>query len=302
MLRHKGFILAVGLGFVLASSFWAVKAQGTIDDYTSNAGTPVDLDSSSPNFRLDSIMDFVGGESSPSGTSTGMNVMHGYHFLDDNAELTITKITAIPEKRYPLLGNNATYFLLEILPANTTYDSSLILWSNAAAIANGENHQTDEHGVWSGSYTVKGLEAGNYDIYLTGYSHLRRKLKDYALQASNNELVFTYDEVTAENMIQAGTLVDSDPLYPLLAGDAGVAYDADDSCGPNISSCIVGGSFSGDEWGDNEINSLDLSSVLTKLYLNTPTDIMKEDLDKNAEVNSIDLSMTLNNLYRTGDN
>ena len=310
---RSGFLLwwLVSGGVVLtASLFWgqqilpiaSVFAQ-QIESHTSNLGVNTQLNQSSETFSLDSIMDFVGGNSSPSASTTGLNAMHGYHLLDDeDNEVKITKIVAVPENRYPGLNNNHTFFLLEILPANTQYRDDLVIWSNRLLIAGGGNHQTDQRGVWVGDYVIS-LPAGNYDFYLTGYSHLRKKISNFNLQDPpvGNELYFTYDEATIDSMKQSGTLLSTDPMFPLLAGDAGVAEDADNSCGPLISDCVSGGTFSGDEWGDNEVNSLDLSSVLTKLYNNVATDIMKEDLNMDGEINSLDLSMTLNNLYMAGD-
>jgi hypothetical protein len=228
----------------------------------------------------------------------------------------IGKITAVPEKRYPDAGNNGTWFLLEIVPAGQPYynpsGGTNVVWNNAQDILDGVIYQTDAHGVWEAIGGNNPMEVpvlpGSYDVYFTGYSHLSRKAAGVEFVAGSlTEIAFTYDEATIASMQSSGTLDRSDPLYPLLAGDAGVASDSDLSCGPAISNCVAGGSFSGDEWGDDEVNSLDISSVLNKLYQTGVatqqilTRISKEDLDGNGEINSLDMSMTLNNLYLRGD-
>lgn len=300
-------LLVVTLSCLGFTQIYAQTAP-VINNNESNAGLPADLGQSSPNFRLDSAIDVVGGDSSSAtGVSSALAVMHGYHFIDEEDQLIIDKIIAVPEMRVPNLGNNSTYFLLEILPANTIYSPANLLWSNADVfLTDPTRHMTDPHGVWdqtstpSAAYLVD-LPAGNYDIYFTGYSHLRRKLANHALATSSNTLHFTLDEVSIANALTAGTLLPSNPGYPLAAGDAGAILDADGSCNGNISDCVVSGAFSGDEWGDNEINSLDIAAILNKLFMsNTPT-IAKEDQNMDTEINSLDLAITLNNLFRTGD-
>jgi hypothetical protein len=226
----------------------------------------------------------------------------------------IHKIVAVPENRYPAIGNSNTWFLIEIVEAGKPYAGGAnVIWDNRQDILNGVVFQTDEHGEWdAATLGVNPMEVpvveGDYDVYFTGYSHLSRVKRDvHFTDGVTIEIDFTYDEATIAAMKSNGTLLSSDPMRPLLAGDAGVAEDSDGTCGPIASACVVGGMFSGDEWGDDEVNSLDVSAVLSKLYQTGMTTqqiltaISKEDLDGNGEINSLDMSMTLNNLYMKGD-
>ena len=229
----------------------------------------------------------------------------------------ISKIVAVPEKRIPGKGNNNTWFLIEVVPAGQPYykadnSGTNVVWDNKADILGGAKHHTNDHGVWNssenGGVMPVAVAGGEYDVYFTGYSHLSKKKSNVKfLDGEPIEINFTYDEDTLADMMTAGTLSSDDPMYPLLAGDAGAASDNDLSCGPVIADCVTGGMFSGDEWGDDLVNSLDTSAILTKLYANREntqkslTDISKEDLDGNGQINSLDMSTTLNNLFRRGD-
>lgn len=230
----------------------------------------------------------------------------------------ISRIVAVPEKRIPNRANNNTWFLIEIVPAGEPYYKSdgsgtNVVWDNKADILAGTIYQTNTHGVWDAAeLSVNPMEVtvggGEYDVYFTGYSHLSKKKSSVTFVDDGMiEIEFTYDEDTLADMIANNSLSADDPMYPLRAGDAGVAIDRDLSCGPIISNCVTGGMFSGDEWGDDLVNSLDTSAVLAKLYQtgnNTQqnlTIISKEDLDGNGQINSLDMSITLNNLYIRGD-
>ena len=229
----------------------------------------------------------------------------------------ISKIVAVPEKRIPGKGNSNTWFLVEVVPAGQPYakadgSGTNVVWDNKADVLAGARHQSDDHGVWdsavNGGVMDVAVEGGTYDVYFTGYSHLSKKKAGVQfIDGTPIEIDFTYDEDTLADMVSAGTLAADDAMYPLLAGDAGAASDSDLSCGPVISNCVTGGMFSGDEYGDDLVNSLDTSAILTKLYA-TKTDtqkslttISKEDLDGNGQINSLDLSITLNNLFKRGD-
>lgn len=229
----------------------------------------------------------------------------------------ISRIVAVPEKRIPNKGNSNTWFLIEVVPAGQPYykedgNGTNVVWDNKADILAGRTFQTDDRGVWDaaendGTLPVA-VAGGEYDVYFTGYSHLSKKKSGVQfIDGTPIEIEFTYDEDTLADMMAANTLDPSDPMYPLRAGDAGVVFDSDLSCGPVISDCVNGGMFSGDEWGDDLVNSLDTSAILTKLYENQAntqkglTSISKEDLDGNGQINSLDLSITLNNLFQRGD-
>ncbi len=229
----------------------------------------------------------------------------------------ISKIVAVPEKRIPGKGNNNTWFLVEVVPAGQPYykadsNGTNVVWDNKADVLAGAKHHTNDHGIWNssenGGVMPVAVAGGEYDVYFTGYSHLsKKKASVQFLDGEPIEIDFTHDEDTLADMMAAGTLNSDDPMYPLLAGDAGVASDNDLSCGPVIADCVTGGMSSGDEYGDDLVNSLDTSAILTKLYANREntqkilTNISKEDLDGNGQINSLDMSTTLNNLFRRGD-
>jgi hypothetical protein len=203
----------------------------------------------------------------------------------DPDPVSITKITAIPEKRLPLQGNNSSYFLLEAYQVGTNN----LLWSSASYSAS--NRLTNSSGVWTGNYQVTS-GAGNYDLYFTGLSHLKRKLANVTLTDSPNQLEFT----APEN--QAPYLAITNPQYSLFAGDVAMLVDPDGSCGGAQNICLA---YSGDEWGDNYINGLDMSAAAGRLLVADPARIVKEDLNRDGLVNGLDMSIAQSNLLRWGD-
>jgi hypothetical protein len=282
---HFGLLAVLCLSVIVVPVF---ATSGELDADHSNLGVPTELNQqSSPNFRVDTIFDELGGEVQ----SPNLGVMHGFHLLDEAeaVSITITKIVAVPQKRLPPQNNNATYFLLEVYTQGADTTAVAPLWTSASYPA--AERLTDQTGVWTGAYNLD-LPAGGYDIYLTGLSALRRRLTNQALAAGNVELYFTATQDTA------ATLSPADLNYPLFAGDAAIAIDPDNSCAGSQTTCP---SYTGDEWGDNRVNSLDMAAIQARLLVNVPSRIVKEDLNRDNIVNSLDMSIAQANLLRWGD-
>ena len=104
---------------------------------------------------------------------------------------------------------------------------------------------------------VSSLSPGSYDIFIKGESHLTRKLDDYVLHAYLNYIDGT------RNSAQY-----------LLAGD-----------------------INGDNFGDDVVNSIDLSILITDLDAFD----LRSDLNRDNLVNALDLSALLTNLDLTGE-
>ncbi|MBU0545801.1 hypothetical protein KKA13_00920 [Patescibacteria group bacterium] len=118
-------------------------------------------------------------------------------------------------------------------------------------------------------------EEGVYDVYLKGWQHLTRKLDNVFLdEYSLNILNYTQED----NSSPTGTVV-------LLAGDI-------NDLGTTTSTL-----------GDDVINSVDLSLLLSRIDDDDPTtNLVRENLNQDIVVNSVDLSLLLKNLDAEGDN
>ena len=274
------------LGLVFAVAPLAKASSVSLEPYPSNIGVNVELEQNSPNYSVTSIMDIVGGDATSSGGS-GANVMHGYHLLDESdLGLIISTIVAVPERRTPLLNNNATHFLIEIYGVWHDTTTTTALWTNASLAP----AVTNTSGVWTGTYQVN-LSPSTYDVYVTGVSTLKRRLGAVTLAASSNTLNFTDAQASANNppRTRAG--------HALYSGDAAVFSDADGSCGLGA----ICTNYTGDEWGDNYVNGLDLTAINRRLFNQTPSEIMKEDLNGDGLVNGLDLTIAQANILRFGD-
>lgn len=112
----------------------------------------------------------------------------------------------------------------------------------------------------TGSYAninISSLSPDYYDIFIKGESHLTRKLDNYVLHAYLPEIDGTQSSTTY-----------------LLSGD-----------------------INGTEFGDDVVNSIDLSILITDLDAFD----LRSDLNRDNLVNALDLSALLTNLDETGE-
>lgn len=107
------------------------------------------------------------------------------------------------------------------------------------------------------SIDFSSLSPDNYDVFVKGESHLTRKLNDFA-------------------------------LYSLL-GTINIS--------PNSSRYLLAGDVNGVEFGDDIVNSIDLSIVINDLDAFD----LRSDLNRDNIVNALDLSALLNNLDVSGE-
>jgi hypothetical protein len=196
----------------------------------------------------------------------------------------ITKITAMPEKRIGVL-NNATWFKIELVPAGAAFyngSGDNVVWNSSRWNGVSKIYRTDGRGIWAAGAPAQTMRPvlvpGAYDVYFTGYSHLSRVLRGVSFTSGASlELDFSTGDAV------------------LLAGDAAGSSNDD------------GVLLSGDEWGDDLVNALDITSILAKLNLTgsvspeTPGNISKEDLNGDGLVNALDITLGLSNLNKYGD-
>jgi hypothetical protein len=290
-------VAGVLLGVLWARGVVARLAAQVVSEQE-NAGTGVDLGQSSANYSLDSIMDVVGGET----TSANYEVLHGYWLQEEETGVVVSKIIAVPEKRTPPLGNNATIISrLEWRLPGDDKDGAPVVATGSTVV---RPLVTNEQGIYDASEVGKvklvlpTLAPGVYDIYVKGSSHLRKKVPAVTLTRGENELQLTALESASPPAMSAAD-------YYLLAGDVNVVVDPDGSCGGVMGSChqVLGG-YSGDEVGDDKINSIDLGILVTKLFYTEAKDgavnLLKEDLNRDGKVNSLDLGIAVNNILKSG--
>lgn len=179
---------------------------------------------------------------------------------------TVTIRYAIPEGRVGALGtNDDTVFYLSVRTASNADD--IVLYTTELATTSVD-----------GTYLVEldlGVATGTYDIGLKGSQHLTRVLQDVPIGVGSTTLNFS----TAD---YASTTRGS---VRLLAGDV-------NGTGDSVATL-----------GDDVVNSVDISTVLTVLDDSDLTgNNIRSNLNQDVVVNSVDLSLMLNNLDAEGDN
>jgi hypothetical protein len=171
---------------------------------------------------------------------------------------------AIPEKRVGTPGTNddTTFFLTLRNPTNHS-----ISWTQPDLLA------TDVEGRYLGDIVVDSLAAGNYDIGFKGSAHLTKVLRGVALTSGNFTANFTNDTISPLK----------GPLR-LVAGD------------------ISGNGLTPATLGDDVVNSVDLSMLVSELDYDDPTvHAYRSNLNQDTAVNSVDLSLLLANLDKEGE-
>jgi hypothetical protein len=169
--------------------------------------------------------------------------------LTDQTQVEITariygclfEIIAYPEKRIPRNGNWSTILNLDLISTSTNQSLSFQATTNSQGFASLD--------LCSMGFTP---ESGTFDLYLRGYSHLRK-------QFTNIDL-FTF---------ALTTLALTKDTQHLLAGETSVIFDnkinsLDVSTQVNN---LYTNSYKNDLNQDGKVNSLDLSNTSYNLYL-----------------------------------
>jgi len=200
------------------------------------------------------------------GQSTSGNYIYDHGTIWATSTITTTIQWAVPESRAGVAGTNDDVgFYLTIRTADS--DDDVVLFTSGLA-------STSDDGTYATPISFTGLNAGTYDIGFKGSAHLTKVLNNIYLVAGDNVLNFTQ----ADNSATKGSVT-------LVAGD--VSGD--------------GGSVS--ELGDDVVNSVDLSLVLSQLDVDDSTgNGLRPNLNQDTVVNSVDLSLMISNLDQEGDN
>lgn len=201
----------------------------------------------------------------PFSRTLSLNVITGVRVLEPiTDELTLAVQWAIPEKRVGGPGtNDSTTFYLTVRDTNTKN----VLWKNSNLL------QTNEEGEYLDNILVNGLMPGSYDVGFKSNAHLTKILRNAPLSKDVFVANFTNDFISSEK----------GPLR-LIAGD------------------INGNGLSVDTLGDDVINSIDLSIMISELdYEEGGSDFFRSNLNRDSEVNSVDLSLLLSNLDKEGE-
>ena len=221
---------------------------------------------SSTNYSVKSI---TGNPAIGTSSSTNYVVQHGRSWGDNIIRGVIQ--WAVPESRVGATGtNDDTTFYLTLRTQSNSDD--VILWTQSSLLTSNVN------GTYSIPIDMSGISPGTYDVGIKTNQHLTRVIDNVPLVMGNNTLDFT-NLITSPNYgTTRGTTV-------LLAGD------------------INGAGTSPSTLGDDEVNSVDISELLT--YLNNSDSTgngIRANLNQDTIVNSVDISSMLANLNIQGDN
>ena len=183
-------------------------------------------------------------------------------------QVTITDITVRPEQRYLGGGNNYdTDFYFSLLNSDNSSHQTVIYQNSSPFSANAS-------GVAYPYVTLPdSVVAGTYDALIKSKAHLAKLQDNFYLIAGDNSVNFT--NPNNSTVIGSSTLV---------AGD----IDGD------------GNSLSG--FGDNVINSVDLSILLCRIGSSDPSgNTIRANLNQDGTVDQADLNILLGNLDKEGD-
>jgi len=200
------------------------------------------------------------------GESTSANYIfdHGTWWMSGSS-VKATIQWAMPEFRVgPNETNDDTTFFLRIMTADDT-DNVVLFESTLAA--------TNNAGIYATPIDLTGINAGTYDVGIKGHQHITRKLNDITLNNGTNTLNFTQ----ADNSAPKGNI-------ELIAGDVN-----NDGLTPAT-------------LGDDTINSVDITTLLSNFNDNDPTgNNERTNINQDTIVNSVDLSIILANFNKIGD-
>jgi len=182
--------------------------------------------------------------------------------------VTLTEITARPEQRYSGNGNNFdTELYLTLLNSDNANHQSPIYQHSTLL-------QSNASGVAYPYLTFpNGVIAGTYDALIKPKAHLAKLQDNVYLIAGDNILNFT----SPNNSVTIGSST-------LTAGD------------------IDGNGNSLNSFGDNVINSVDLSALLAQIGSNDSSgNLFRANLNQDSIVDQADLTILLGNLDKEGD-
>jgi len=200
------------------------------------------------------------------GTSTSANYIftHGAVWLATST-VTATIQWAVPEVRSGAAGtNDDVRFYLTV--RNPV---------NHAYLATSTMATTSADGTYATPLDLTNIYSGTYDVGIKTAAHLTKILRNADLKSGNTVLNFTQ----TDNSAPKGAIA-------LVAGD------------------INGTGDSPATFGDNVVNSVDLSSLINDLNNNNsdPTgNYIRSNINQDTAVNSVDLSLMISNLDETGD-
>ncbi len=180
---------------------------------------------------------------------------------------TVTILYSTPQLRSGAPGSNDdTEFFITIRTSNDNDD--VINFTSGLAT-------TGDDGSYSTPIEMTDISAGTYDIGIKGKAHLTKVLQDVPLTTGNTVLNFSSTDYSSATR---GSEV-------LLAGD------------------VNGAGTSPETFGDDVVNSVDLSIILGELDDTDPSgNSIRSNLNQDTAVNSVDLSVMLDNLDEEGDN
>lgn len=182
-------------------------------------------------------------------------------------QVTITDITARPEQRYSGNGNNYdTDFYFSVLNADNLNHTTL--FQQPTPFSSNSSGTASPYLILPDS-----IVAGAYDVLIKPRAHLALIQNNVYLQAGDNSVNFT----NPDNGPTIGSTV-------LFAGD------------------IDGAGNSRNSFGDNVINSIDLSALLGQIGSFDPSgNGFRANLNQDSAVDQGDLNILLGNLDREGD-
>jgi len=224
----------------------------------------VDFYASSSNYKFNAE---VGNPGIGISTSTNYIYWHGTFWEDEDA-IKATIKWATPELRVgPAFSNDDAVFYLTIRTSLNTDD---VVEFTMPALAT-----TSNDGTYGLPLEFNGLADGVYDIGIKTNQHLTKILQDINL-TNTTTTVLNFSQL--DNSTPHGSEV-------LLGGDI-------NNIGVNPVTL-----------GDDVINSVDLSIIVTELDLNDATgNDYRSNLNQDTVINSVDLSILLKNLDLEGQN
>lgn len=197
------------------------------------------------------------------GQSTSTDFIYDHGIVwEDGDVMTVTIQWAVPELRVGTAGTNDSVNFYLIVRDPTTHT---VLYTSDLATTTA-----------SGIYTTQiplSVQGGTYDIGIKTNQHLAKYLHNILLSEVNTVLNFTQ----ADNSASKGTIA-------LLTGD------------------INGLGNSTTTMGDNVVNSVDISALLSKIdQTDTSSHRLRENLNYDDVVNAVDISAMLKNLDQVGE-
>lgn len=173
---------------------------------------------------------------------------------------------AVPQLRVgaPETNDDSTFYIAVLTPSDLD-DTVLFTQSSLAS--------TTIAGTYSVPISLNGISSSTYDVIIKTDQHVSKKLNDVQIKDGINVLNFS----TLNNSTLKGTEV-------LVAGDINDL---------GVTPATL---------GDNEINSVDLSIMLSNLDNDDPTgNMIRANLNQDIVINSVDLSLMIANLDKVGE-